>query len=226
MNVQRHLLPASIAAAIHTALLLGIPPGPPLGRDPDPMTPVTVFLHPTIVDLPAESDPADPPEPAARRPAPTNSAPDVPEPPTTPWKDDSLVEVRVDRVAPPGPQPTIPPGQPGPADGEPDGQGDRLKTPLIPASALDRMPRATVQIAPDYPETMRRAGIGGEVLVEFAIDTNGRVVTARVVRSAARDFEEPTLHAVRRWRFEPGRRQGRLVPFRLVVPVRFTPGAE
>jgi protein TonB len=34
-------------------------------------------------------------------------------------------------------------------------------------------------------------------------------------------FEEPTLRAVAKWQFEPGRRDGRIVKFRMTVPVLF-----
>jgi protein TonB len=41
------------------------------------------------------------------------------------------------------------------------------------------------------------------------------------VRSSAQVFDEPTLRAVARWKFEPGRKDGRAVRFRMSVPVVF-----
>jgi protein TonB len=64
-------------------------------------------------------------------------------------------------------------------------------------------------------------GLGGEVWVEFALDEAGRVLRARVVRSSDPMFDEPTLRAVAKWRFEPGRKNGRPVSFRMVAPVNY-----
>jgi protein TonB len=41
------------------------------------------------------------------------------------------------------------------------------------------------------------------------------------VRSSSHAFEEPTLRAIAKWRFEPGRRGGQIVRFRMQVPVVF-----
>ena len=83
---------------------------------------------------------------------------------------------------------------------------------MILCSQLDSAPRAKVQPSPDYPARMRQDGIGGSVTVEFDVNTSGNVVRAAV---------EPALRAVRAWRFEPGRRDGRIVPFRMAVPIEF-----
>jgi len=89
------------------------------------------------------------------------------------------------------------------------------------ATSLDNTPRTRSQAAPAYPAAERTAGITGEVLVEFIVDESGRVLNPRVVRSSGVAFESPTLRAVMRWRFEPGKKDGRLVRFRMMVPVRF-----
>lgn len=105
------------------------------------------------------------------------------------------------------------PGDGGPGASVPGGPMD--------ASGLDNPPRASVQTPPAYPPNARATGLGGEVWVEFAVDESGRVRQARVVRSSDPMFDEPTLRAVAKWRFEPGRRHGRPVSFRMVVPVSY-----
>jgi len=64
------------------------------------------------------------------------------------------------------------------------------------------------------------------VTVEFAVDTEGRVVRAEAVRYTHREFAEPAVRAVLKWRFEPGRRHGRVVPFRMAVPMEFGLAAD
>jgi protein TonB len=86
---------------------------------------------------------------------------------------------------------------------------------------LDNTPRTRSQVAPAYPASERNAGISGEVLVEFTVDESGRVLNPRVVRSSRTAFESPTLRAVSNWRFEPGKKNGQAVRFRMMVPVAF-----
>ncbi|MBI3885979.1 MAG: energy transducer TonB, partial [Opitutae bacterium] len=68
---------------------------------------------------------------------------------------------------------------------------------------------------------LRAAGVEGTVVVEFTVDTQGTVVSATVRSATNREFEEATIRAVMRWRFEAGRREGRAVPFRMAVPLVF-----
>ncbi len=87
--------------------------------------------------------------------------------------------------------------------------------------ALDNPPRTRFQPAPIYPFESKRDGLRGEVVVEFIVDESGLVRDPRVVSSSSRVFEEATLRAVSKWKFEPGRRAGRIVPFKMAVPVVF-----
>ncbi|MBE36925.1 MAG: hypothetical protein CMI16_15450 [Opitutaceae bacterium] len=42
-----------------------------------------------------------------------------------------------------------------------------------------------------------------------------------LINRTDRRFEEAALRAVSKWRFEPGRRHGRVVQFRMAVPIIF-----
>jgi periplasmic protein TonB len=72
-------------------------------------------------------------------------------------------------------------------------------------------PRAILQGEPQYPPELKRNGISGEVRLEFWIRANGSTDKIRVLNSTNPAFEEPTIRAVRRWRFEPGERSGEKV---------------
>lgn len=89
-------------------------------------------------------------------------------------------------------------------------------------SMLDQRPEARFQAKPQYPFEMRRAGISGEVLVEFIVDTRGDVQDAHAIRSSQREFEAAAVQAVTKWKFKPGRKGGREVPTRMHVPIVFT----
>jgi periplasmic protein TonB len=93
-------------------------------------------------------------------------------------------------------------------------------------SKLDKIPQATVQVRPQYPFEMRRAGISGQVLVEFIVDTSGNVQNAFAASSTQREFESAAVQAVSKWKFRPGQRGGRAVNTRMQVPIVFSLNSE
>jgi protein TonB len=94
--------------------------------------------------------------------------------------------------------------------------------PTFNLSQLDERPVATYMARPVYPEGMRRTGTSGEVTVEFIVDTSGNVRNATAVHSSQRDFEESACTAVSKWKFRPGRKDGRAVYVHMQVPIVFT----
>jgi TonB family protein len=97
-------------------------------------------------------------------------------------------------------------------------------TPLTPAdriyqsSELDR--NVTVIYSGDrtqYPESMRKAGIPGEVVLSFVVDAKGNaeIDGVRVVRFSAPDFVEPAKRALATMRFAPGEANGKPVRSRV-----------
>jgi protein TonB len=93
-------------------------------------------------------------------------------------------------------------------------------------SMLDQTPVPKFQARPQYPFEMRRAGISGEVVVDFIVDTNGDVQNAYAIRSSQREFEAAAVQAVNKWKFKPGRKGGRDVPTHMQVPIVFTLNEE
>lgn len=93
-------------------------------------------------------------------------------------------------------------------------------------SMLDQTPQPRLQGRPQYPFEMRRAGISGEVVVDFIVDTNGDVQNAYALRSTQREFEAAAVAAVSKWKFKPGRKGGRDVPTHMQVPIVFTLNEE
>ena len=51
-------------------------------------------------------------------------------------------------------------------------------------SKLDRQPRPTGQMRPEYPFELRRAGIAGEATVDFIVDAGGNVLNAHAIKSS------------------------------------------
>ncbi len=92
---------------------------------------------------------------------------------------------------------------------------------LFDINNLDQRPVARVQPGPQYPYEMSRAGISGDVVVEFIINSNGDVIDTRIVRSSHREFEIPAMQAVQKWKFKAGRKGGRPVATRASQLIEF-----
>ena len=93
-------------------------------------------------------------------------------------------------------------------------------------SKLDQIPVARFQARPQYPFEMRRAGIAGEVVVDFIVDSAGDVRNAYAIRSSQREFEAAAVQAVSKWKFRPGKKGGRNVNTHMQVPIVFTLNEE
>ncbi len=92
---------------------------------------------------------------------------------------------------------------------------------LFDVSQLDQRPVLRVPVQPAYPYEMSRAGINGNVVVEFIISSNGDVTQAQIIRSSNREFEVPAMQAVLKWKFKPGRKSGRAVNVRASQLIEF-----
>ena len=92
---------------------------------------------------------------------------------------------------------------------------------LFDINNLDQRPTARVQPQPAYPYEMSRAGISGDVVVEFIINENGDVIDTRIVRSSHREFEVPAVQAVQKWKFKAGRKGGKAVKVRVSQLIEF-----
>ena len=93
-------------------------------------------------------------------------------------------------------------------------------------SKLDQAPVPKFQARPTYPFEMRRAGISGEVQVDFIVDTDGNVRNAFAAHSSQREFEAPAVQAVSKWKFRPGRKNGHSVFTHMQVPIVFSLAEE
>lgn len=217
---HKYVWPACVAAAAHVALLFGFPktvrPDLPPRASPD-----RSFDAPPVA--------APPPEEIIELVRPD---PDVPRPADKPVERPVVTPGgEVDRSLPVITPPAVP-TNPGtletwrsvPVTGPlwPERPGIGLERDgVYLGGELDRTPATRLQTAPLYPPEARRDGRSGVVVVEFVVDETGAVLAPRVASATDRVFEEAALRAVARWRFEPGRRHGAVVRFRMAVPIHF-----
>lgn len=66
---------------------------------------------------------------------------------------------------------------------------------------------------PEYPEQLRKQGVGGRVVLDVELGRRGTVAEARVRSATLPRLGELSLEAVRRWVFEPARRNDESIPF-------------
>jgi protein TonB len=57
--------------------------------------------------------------------------------------------------------------------------------------------------------------------VVFTVDQQGRVENPVVQSASDPAFEQPVLAAIKQWKFEPGKRSGKAVRFRMRQPFSF-----
>ena len=81
---------------------------------------------------------------------------------------------------------------------------------------LDKNPEPVFRPLPVYPFDLRRAGIEGQVTVEFMVDSTGNVRDPHIVSSSNRGFDNAVLDGVLKWKFSPGKKGGVAVTTRRV----------
>jgi protein TonB len=88
---------------------------------------------------------------------------------------------------------------------------------------LDQKPRVIHQPGPTLDGAARKK-TPGTVYILFIVDQRGRVENPVIQQATDPVFEKPALAAVKQWKFEPGKRNGEAVRFRMRVPVTFPKG--
>jgi protein TonB len=74
---------------------------------------------------------------------------------------------------------------------------------------------------PEYSDEARKQKYQGVVLLQVIVGEDGRPRDVRIARSLGFGLDEKALEAVRQWRFEPGRMNGRAVAVVVNVQVNF-----
>ncbi len=84
----------------------------------------------------------------------------------------------------------------------------------------DKAPRAVDVKPPAYPTDAFERSIEGTVFLDLAVDAQGRVIDARVARSVP-GLDRAALDCVKRWTFEPARKDGHPVAAPARAPMTF-----
>jgi TonB family protein len=99
----------------------------------------------------------------------------------------------------------------------PNGNGDRVYRQGRDVTA----PRAIYYPDPEFSEEARKVKYQGNVVLSAVIGTDGRPHNIRIERSLGMGLDEKAIEAVRTWRFEPGKKDGRPVAVQMNIEVIF-----
>jgi protein TonB len=167
------------------------PPGNPENPAPEPSPEPPAETLPAPPELPP-SAPSEPlpaiPELPAAAPAPVASAP----------RETRTESRRPAASSTPRPSTSSRGGSPSSGGSSATGAGSSGMSNSARLAA-GRMP------APSYPAAARRGGQTGTVVVEFTVDTNGRVIAAHAVKPSPWPLlNNEAVRTVRGWKFPPG----------------------
>ncbi len=93
---------------------------------------------------------------------------------------------------------------------------------LYGTGELDGPLTPVVKLAPRYPMRAKRRGIEGWVKVRFQVDRQGNVNAIEIIAASPKEvFDASVMNCVQRWRFKPGRVNGKAVNSLVETTIRF-----
>jgi len=214
---RNFFLPIAVAAGVHSLLFFSGTPTPPPPHVPvvqptdswNPPEPIPLDL----LDLPTEQESSE--KPAAVKPPPIGGERLT----TLPNPDDFVQPAKLEDLRP---RPVSDVDAIGTGWESAIREGTGSGTGIVDLVGLDNHPMARFQPSPLYPSELKPTGMDGSVTVVFSVDVNGEVFNASVTRASHTRFGEEAVRAVKRWRFEPGIKDGKRVAFRMVQTFAFT----
>ena len=82
-------------------------------------------------------------------------------------------------------------------------------------------PKALDDPEPDYSDEARKAKRQGSVVLWVVVGADGRPHEIKVQRSLGMGLDEKAVEAVRRWKFDPAKKDGQAVAVQIFVEVNF-----
>jgi len=82
-------------------------------------------------------------------------------------------------------------------------------------------PSILMKVDPEYSEEARKAKYSGTVTLAVIVDTEGKARDIHVVKSLGMGLDEKAIEAVMKWKFNPGKKDGKPVNVRATIEVNF-----
>jgi TonB family protein len=82
-------------------------------------------------------------------------------------------------------------------------------------------PQLLFKVEPEYSEEARKAKFQGTVLLYVEVDEKGLPRNIRVIRPLGLGLDQKAIEAVEKWKFSPGKKDGKPVPVQAQIEVNF-----
>jgi len=82
-------------------------------------------------------------------------------------------------------------------------------------------PSLLYKVEPEYSEEARKAKYQGTVLLYIEVDPSGHATNIKVQRSLGLGLDEKAIEAVKKWKFAPGKKDGKPVTVAATIEVNF-----
>ncbi len=99
--------------------------------------------------------------------------------------------------------------------------GKTVPNPVLRIGGSVTAPRVTYAPDPEYSEQARKAGYQGTCVLWLVVGPDGKPRDIKVAHTLGMGLDEKAIEAVRRWRFEPARKNGNPVAVQINVEVAF-----
>ena len=73
----------------------------------------------------------------------------------------------------------------------------------------------------EYPESAKKEGVQGKVIVKAFVDKNGNVTKTMIITSLNSDCDEAAETAIKKTKFEPAQIDGKTVDAEVTIPIMF-----
>ena len=82
-------------------------------------------------------------------------------------------------------------------------------------------PTVLFKVEPEYSEEARKAQFQGTVVLQLVVDVTGKAVDIKIVRPLGLGLDQKAIEAVEKWKFSPGKKDGKPVPVQATIEVNF-----
>ncbi len=82
-------------------------------------------------------------------------------------------------------------------------------------------PSVIFKVEPEYSEEARKAKFQGTVILFVVVDEHGNPRDLKVIRPLGLGLDQKAIEAVEKWKFNPGKKDGKAVPVQATIEVNF-----
>ncbi len=82
-------------------------------------------------------------------------------------------------------------------------------------------PTVLFKVEPEYSEEARKAKFQGTVVLFVVVDEKGNPKDLKVIRPLGLGLDQKAIEAVEKWKFSPGKKDGKPVPVQATIEVNF-----